>query len=87
MDTAFLVISLFLPRTTLVIYYFFLQIPFNTLPWIGDFLLTIFLPRVLVLIYIAQNLGTDSPWFWIHLVVALIVYFGGSKKYREFRKK
>jgi hypothetical protein len=87
MENAFLVLSLFLPRLTLIVFYLFFQIPYNTIPLIGDILLTVFLPRVLVLIYIVQNLGTDSPWFWIHLVVALLVYFGGGKKFRDFRKK
>ncbi|MFZ1322738.1 MAG: hypothetical protein WAT71_14370 [Ignavibacteria bacterium] len=86
MDTAFLVVSLFLPRTTLIIYYLFFQIPMNTVPFIGDILLTVFIPRALIIIYIAQNLGTDSPWFWIHLVVGLLVYFGGGKKYKDYRK-
>lgn len=87
MDTVFLVISLFLPRTMLIIYYFLNQIPLNTVPFIGDILLTVFIPRALIVIYIAQNLGTDSPWFWIHLVVAVLVYFGGSKKVRNKMKK
>lgn len=87
MDTVFLVISLFLPRTMLIIYYFLNQIPLNTVPFIGDILLTVFIPRALIVIYIAQNLGTDSPWFWIHLVVAVLVYFGGSKKVRNKIKK
>jgi hypothetical protein len=59
----------------------------NTVPFIGDILLTIFVPRALVLIYVAQNLGTGSPWFWIHLVVAVFIYFGGTKKYRHYRKE
>lgn len=87
MDTVFLVVSLFLPRTILIIYFLMHQIPGNTVPFIGDIFLTAFIPRALVLIYIAQNLGTESPWFWIHLVVALMVYFGGSKKYRDYRRK
>lgn len=87
MDTVFLVISLFLPRTMLIIYYFIHQIPLNTVPLIGDILLTIFIPRALILIYIAQTIGTESPWFWIHLVVALLVYFGGGKKMRSKYKK
>lgn len=87
MDTIFLVVSLFLPRTILIIYFLIHQIPGNTVPLIGDILLTVFIPRALILIYIAQNLGTGSPWFWIHLIVALAVYFGGGKKYRDFRKK
>lgn len=87
MDTVFLVISLFLPRLMLIIYFLIHQIPLNTVPFIGDILLTIFIPRALILIYIVQNLGTDSPWFWIHLVVAALVYFGGGKKMRSKYKK
>jgi hypothetical protein len=49
------------------------------MPFIGDALLTVFLPRVLVLIYVADNLGTSSPWFWIHLVAAIFVYLGSGK--------
>ncbi len=87
MDTIFLVVSLFLPRTILIIYYILNQIPINTVPFIGGIILTVFIPRALILIYIAQNLGTDSAWFWIHLIVAIFVYFGGGKKYRDYRKK
>lgn len=87
MDPIFLVLSLFLPRTMLIIYYLINQIPPNTVPIIGDIVLTAFIPRALILIYISQNLGTGSPWFWIHLVVAILVYFGGGKKYRDFRRK
>lgn len=87
MDTIFLVLSLFLPRTVLIIYYFVVhQIPLNNVPFIGDVLLTIFIPRALILIYIAEDLGTDSPWFWIHLVVALMLYFKGSKKVKKVWK-
>jgi hypothetical protein len=47
----------------------------------------VFLPRVLVLIYVAANLGTSSPWFWIHLIVAVFVYLGfgryGKNKMRR----
>ncbi|MBS1519274.1 MAG: hypothetical protein JSS91_14410 [Bacteroidetes bacterium] len=87
MDTIFLVLSLFLPRITLIIFFLLHHIPLNSVPFIGDILLTVFIPRALILIYIAQNLGTDSPWFWIHLVVAVMVYLGGGKKYRDYRKK
>jgi hypothetical protein len=87
MDTIFLVLSLFLPRLTLIIYYFIHQIPFNNVPFIGDALLTVFLPRVLILIYVADNLGTSSPWFWIHLVAAIAVYISGGKYTRKKMKK
>lgn len=63
------------------------MIPFNTVPFFGDVLLSIFLPRVLIIIYIAQNLGTESPWFWIHLIVGIVVYIVGGNKARKRKKK
>ncbi|MDD5361139.1 MAG: hypothetical protein PHN88_03340 [Ignavibacteria bacterium] len=88
MDTLFLVLSLFLPRITLIYCYFTHHIPFNNVPFIGDALLTVFLPRVLVLIYIVDNLGTDSPWFWIHLVAAVAVYLSGGKySHKRYKKR
>lgn len=74
MSEVFLVFSLFFPRITLIIYYFWIQIPFNTIPFGIELVVSLFLPRVLVLVYIVQNVGTDSVWFWIHLVVAVIVF-------------
>lgn len=84
-----MVLSLFIPRITLIIFYFMHSIPFNNVPLIGDFLLAIFLPRVLILIYIVENFGVESPWFWIHLVMAILVYVFGGKKVnkRRLRKK
>jgi hypothetical protein len=64
----FLVLSLIFPRITLLIAYCSGQIPSNTIPFWGDFIMAVILPRVLVMIYIAGNLGVNSPWFWIHLV-------------------
>ena len=88
MDNGFLILSLFLPRITILVYYFFaIQYPVNSVPFIADVLLTMFLPRVLILIYIADYYGTSSPWFWIHLVVALIVWFTGGKWYSVRRRK
>lgn len=88
MDNVFLVISLFFPRIMLIIYYFMHSIPTNSVPFIGDVLLTVFIPRALILIYIADNLGTGSHWFWIHLVIAILVYlFGGNKATKKWGKK
>jgi len=87
MDSLFLVLSLFIPRVTLIIFYFTGSIPYNSVPFVGDILLTIFIPRVLVLIYIVDNLGTSSPWFWIHLVVAVIVYISGNQIRRKRKRK
>lgn len=87
MDTLFLVLGLFLPRLTLILYFFFLGgVPFNTVPFILDIALAIFLPRVLIIIYIVQNLGTDSPWFWIHLAVAVFVYLFSGNKFKNRKR-
>jgi hypothetical protein len=87
MENIFLILSLFIPRITLILFYFMHSIPCNNIPFIGEFLLTIFFPRVLVLIYIVENYGTQSPWFWIHLVVAIFVYLTTSKKISKRRLK
>ena len=87
-ETWILVLALFIPRITLLIAYFSHQIPTNNIPFVGDILLFVFLPRVLMLIYIIDHLGISSPWFWIHLVVAVIVWSKSShvaykKKFRR----
>lgn len=87
MDPIFLILSLFFPRITMLIFWFINQYPPNTVPWLGDIILGVLIPRVLILIYIAQNLGTDSMWFWIHLVVAILNYLFGGKWYRGRRNR
>jgi hypothetical protein len=77
--TWFLVLGLFLPRVTLIAAYLTDSMPPNNVPFILDVLGTVFLPRVLICIYIAANMGY-SEWFWLHLVVALVVYGFSSSK-------
>ena len=77
--TWFLVLGLFLPRVTLIAAYFTHTMPPNTVPFMLDALGVVFLPRVLICIYIAYNMGYNE-WFWVHLVVALIVYGVSSSK-------
>jgi len=87
-ETWLLVLTLFIPRISLLIAYFSHQIPANTIPFVGDVLLYIFLPRVLMVIYIYDHLGWQSPWFWIHIVMAIIVWSKGSHEtYRRKFKK
>lgn len=87
-ETWILVLALFIPRITILIAYFSHQIPYNNIPMVADVLLYVFLPRVLMLIYIIDNLGINSAWFWIHLVVAILVWSKSShvaykKKFRR----
>ena len=84
--TWFLVLGLFLPRVTLIGAYLTGTVPPNNVPFLLDALGTVFLPRVLICIYIAFNMGYNV-WFWLHLVVALIVYGVGSNKGKKVLKK
>jgi hypothetical protein len=87
MENIFLVLSLFIPRISLVLFFLAHSIPYNNVPLIGDMILTVFLPRVLVLIYVVENYGTQSPWFWIHLGVALFIYIATSNKVSKRKLK
>jgi hypothetical protein len=80
--TWFLVLGLFLPRVTLVAAFLTHTVPPNGVPFLVDVLGTMFLPRVLICIYIAANMGYNE-WFWLHLIVALVVYGVGSSKGRH----
>jgi len=62
-----LLITLFLPRLGLLIAWCSGQIPPNSVPFFGDVILAILLPRLLMLIYIATNLGFEW-WFFVHCV-------------------
>ena len=57
--------------------------PANSVPQWADLLLGIFTPRVLILIYIYQNLGYNNIWFAAHLIVMILVYFGGGRTTRR----
>lgn len=84
-ETWLLVVTLFLPRIALLIAYFSHQIPYNNIPLVGDILLYVFLPRLLMIIYIYDNIGWQNPWFWIHIVMAIIVWSKGS--HMTYKKK
>ena len=70
----FLVLSLFLPRIALFAAY----IGGGAFPHLMSLWLSvpmsILIPRILILIAIATVMGI-CPWFWIHLVVTLFVWF------------
>lgn len=89
MDFYFLLFSLFAPRIVMLVYLFlFPQLyPLNSVPGWADLLLGIFFPRILILIYIYQNLGYDNIWFAAHLIVMILVYFGGSRETRRRKRR
>lgn len=85
MDIYFLIFSLFFPRITLLVSLFLGQYPQNSVPFVADILLGVFIPRALVLIYIYQNMGYENVWFVAHLVVMILAYFGGGTETRRRR--
>jgi hypothetical protein len=89
MDVYFLIFSLFFPRIVLLVFLFLYPnlYPANAVPQWADVLLGIFMPRVLILIYIYQNLGADNIWFVAHLVVMILAYFGGSRETARRRRR
>ena len=82
MDIYFLVISLFFPRLVLLITILLYpnQYPANSVPQWADIILGVFVPRILILLYIYQNMGANNIWFVIHLVVMIMAYFGGGRE-------
>lgn len=89
MDFYFLLFSLFFPRIILLVFLFFYPnlYPLNTVPQWADILLGALFPRVLILIYIYQNLGYDNIWFAAHLIVMILAYFGGGRTTSRRRKR
>ena len=89
MDVYFLIFSLLCPRLTLFVSYLFFSssYPANSVPFFADLLLGLFAPRVLILIYIYQNLGADNVWFIAHLVAMIIAYLGGGWETRRRRSR
>lgn len=87
MDFYFLLFSLFFPRITMVVYLIQGWFPANIVPDWLDVALGIFAPRVLILIYIYQNMGYDNIWFAAHLVVMILTYFGGGRETARRRRR
>lgn len=86
LTTLFLVASLFVPRISILVMWLQGMVPPNPVPWLGDLLLSIFFPRVLILIYIGFTMGFSTPWFWVHLIFALIAYTGGTRTATKHRR-
>lgn len=81
----FLVFALFLPRLAMLVAWFQgMLTPFH-LQGIVPPLFWLLLPRALVLYLIYVDQGVHL-WFWIHLLVALLVW-GGSGSYHSRRRR
>lgn len=68
----FLLLSLFIPRITLFLWWMNGNIPYNTTPLMADFFGALLIPRILILVYIYGIQGF-STWFIVHLVALGIV--------------
>ena len=67
---------------------YFLQgwYPENLVPNWLDIVLGVIAPRILILIYIYQNMGYENIWFAAHLIVMILTYFGGSRETARRRR-
>ncbi|CAN5798391.1 hypothetical protein BH20ACI4_BH20ACI4_01310 [soil metagenome] len=89
MDFYFLLFSLFFPRIVLLAYLFLFPdlYPQNFVPQWADILLGVLAPRILILIYIYQNMGYENVWFAAHLIVMILTYFGGGRETARRRRR
>lgn len=87
MDFYFLLFSLFFPRIVLLVYFLMERFPVNTLPFWADVVLGLFVPRILILIFIYQNMGIDNIWFIAHLVMMFLTYFTGGNRTNRWRSR
>lgn len=88
MDFYFLLFSLFFPRIVMLVFLAMERFPANQVPLWGDILLGVIFPRILILIYIYQNMGYENFWFVAHLAAALLAYLGGGRQTRgRIRKR
>ena len=86
MDFYFLLCSLFFPRIVLLVYFLMERFPANTLPLLLNGVLGLLVPRILILIFIYQNMGTNNIWFVAHLVVLILTYFTGGTRTVKWRR-
>ena len=88
MDFYFLLFSLFFPRIVLLVYFLLIgRFPHSTIPFLGDVLLGIFVPRILILIFIYQDMGTNNIWFAAHLIALILTYFTGGTRTVRWRRR
>ena len=77
----FLILSLIFPRLSLFGAWLWGGIPAHVgVPFWLCFLGSVFFARVLVTIFVAMNLGCESPWFWAHAIFCVLAYLGAAAK-------
>lgn len=86
MDFYFLLISLFFPRIVLLVYFLMERFPHSAIPLWADAVLGVFVPRILILIFIYQNMGTNNIWFAAHLIALVLTYFTGGIRTMRWRR-
>lgn len=75
----FLVLSLFLPRISLLVAYFNPGTFPHICPLLVAILMAAFIPRVLILIAIATVMGIGI-WFWVHLGFLVLVWLTSAAR-------
>lgn len=72
MNENLLLFSIFFPRISLWWAWCSGVIPINTVPFWAEVAVTVFVPRFLIVFYIATTMGTSNEWFWAHLILAIL---------------
>ena len=81
METWFLALGLFLPRIALLVAYINGQIPPNSIPFLADVVIAIFIPRVLFILYCVDQFGWDGGWTIAHIIFAIIAASSTASRY------
>ena len=87
MDFYFLLFSLFFPRIVLLAYFLMNRFPHNTFPLWLDAVMGVFIPRILILIFIYQDMGTNNIWFVAHFIAMFLTYFTGGRRTYTWRRR
>ena len=84
-NTGFLIFSLFFPRLTILFshwHWFGGSMPLHTTiaGWWACWWMTLLLPRIFILTILVDNGMVNTPWFYIHLIVMLLVWLASILK-------
>jgi len=78
----FLILGLLFPRLTLLFSWFCGNIPINDIPLWGDILMSIFIPRVLIALYI-HGVGGSKMWIALFVIFEILEKLGGGTTTRS----
>jgi hypothetical protein len=70
----------------LLVYFLIERFPQSSFPLWANVVLGLFVPRILILIFIYQNMGYENIWFAAHLAALILTYFTGGTRSVRWRR-